>query len=196
MVGRKGRGIWVPYYDGDGILDAEELAPPFCHVQSIIDLQFDIPPFSELDSSGNPIIYANKWPNEGGVPIYHNIDFVDSLGKTRCYKTLNPMDADSDEDGVPDGVEITDNTDTGRKDKLGNPLGLWPDEDGYTEADYTDPLDPTKFNPGERSSKGNAPAFISQVTLVNKNETSRIAQYYYSNRQSITFYTHQWYITR
>jgi len=126
-------------YDGDGILDAEELAPAFCHVNSIISLNFPIPPFNnELK------LYGNTWPvDDSGNPIYHNIENWQT-------RTINPMDADTDGDMVPDGVEISDNNyELGRTDAFGNPIGYWPDEAEYNFNDYTDPLNPNRYNPSE-----------------------------------------------
>ncbi len=144
--------------DGDGILDAEELDPMLTDVS---DLKTRCPAKYTIYTGGTKdrvATYSDVWsPRE-----YHDIanrgddkystvnsyfeyeEYIEGVDITKHYfLALNPFDPDTDGDGVPDGVEVTDdNYELGRVDSNGNKLGYWPSEKKYTEGQSTNPLDP------------------------------------------------------
>ena len=144
--------------DGDGILDAEELDPMLTDVS---DLKTRCPAKYIIYTGGTKdrvATYSDVWsPRE-----YHDIanrgddkystvnsyfeyeEYIEGVDITKHYfLALNPFDPDTDGDGVPDGVEVTDD------------LGRWPDdiryckgENGEGTPDYsqvTNPLDPYDY---------------------------------------------------
>ena len=124
--------------DGDGILDAEELMPL---TVSVKDLESVKPaPFEKKGKEYKK--YSDYW----GAGTYHDINNDDTKGwfvRNDLNLALDPTCADTDGDGVPDGVEVTDNANIGRTDADGNSLGYWPSEvKDFNPDESTNPLDP------------------------------------------------------
>jgi hypothetical protein len=159
-----------PDRDGDGILDAEELNPINVNVNAMKGYycpgEYDGKVGYRYHSLGPQKLknYDFFWEE-----TYHDIDMHIDDGMSENEKTdvnnfniemyqlgtevdgtywasLDPTNPDTDGDGVPDGVEITDSRYIpGRTDRFGNPLGRWPNEDDFNELESTNPLDPTDY---------------------------------------------------
>ena len=157
--------------DGDGILDAEELMPLHVSVRNLKDAN---PPryskrYSGTDYADTYGMLWSNWGTESKGKEYHDIDmdtdddFMTEAEKQAAKKfneryvynekflCLDPTEADTDGDGVPDGVEVTDDHPTGIFDSEGNQLGRWPDDKEFCKLtdgtfDYsqsTNPLNPS-----------------------------------------------------
>ena len=122
----------MPDSDGDGLPDGLELGwrTPVDTNQTDTSTDTDGDGYPNFISDLDPPFY-NTVPDNSGLPNYN---FYDSRTKLIDGSMTDPNNADSDYDGIPDGVE--DANRNGWVDGDGDPL--YPDQDPSTRTNWPD----------------------------------------------------------